>query len=281
MEQFIKNVLTLILFFNLSTTFSQENKVDNLNKKFQFNAIVELGFLNVFDHKVQFGNSGTYFDYRRDGGQDILFPVSRLSLEFKSGRSTFYLLYQPLRLESQVLLKNDLLVDNALFSAGSSVKLLYNFPFYRFSYTCELFPNLPKFNFALGASIQIRNAIISFESADGSIFRTNRNVGIVPALKIKTNYHFNDRFYTEIEADGIYAPVSYLNGSDNEVVGAILDASLRGCVSIVDHVDGFLNMRYLGGGAVGTSDNMDGPGDGYVRNWLHFGTVTVGFKYKF
>jgi len=56
---------------------------------------------------------------------------------------------------------------------------------------------------------------------------------------------------------------------------------LRAGVSIVDHVDGFLNLRYLGGGAVGTSDNDDGPGDGYVRNWLHFGTVTVGFKYKF
>ena len=281
MKKFIKNALTLILIFTLSTTFGQENRADSLSKKFQFNAIAELGFLNVFDHKVQFSNSGTYFDYDRDGGQDVLFPVSRLSLELKSDRNTFYLLYQPLRLESQVLLKNDLLVDNALFIAGSSVKLLYNFPFYRFSYTRELFPNRPKFNFALGASVQIRNATISFESADGSIFRTNRDVGIVPALKLKTNYHFNKRLYAEIEADGIYAPVSYLNGSNNEVVGAILDASLRGGVSIVDHVDCFLNFRYLGGGAVGTSDNIDGPGDGYVRNWLHFGTVTVGFKYQF
>jgi hypothetical protein len=281
MKKFIKNALTLIFFFTLSTSFGQDIKADSLKKKIQFNAIAELGFLNVFDHKVQFGTFGTYFDYSKDGGQDVLFPVSRLSLELESNRNTFYLLYQPLRLESQVLLKNDLMVDNALFVAGSSVKLLYSFPFYRFSYTRELFPNRPKFNFAFGGSIQIRNATISFESADGSVFRTNRDVGIVPALKFKTNYHFNDRFYAEIEADGIYAPISYLNGSSNEVVGAILDASLRGGVSIVDHVDGFLNLRYLGGGAVGTSDNNDGPGDGYVRNWLHFGTVTVGFKYKF
>lgn len=281
MKHFIKNALTIIFFLNLSATFGQVDKADNKNKKIQFNAIAELGFLNVFDHKIQFSNSGTNFDYRKDGGQDVLFPVSRLSLELESNRNTFYLLYQPLRIESQVLLKNDLIVDNELFISGSSVKLLYSFPFYRFSYTRELFPNRPKFNFALGGSIQLRNATISFESADGSIYRTNRDVGIVPALKLKTNYHFNDRFYAEIEADGIYAPVSYLNGSDNEVVGAILDASLRAGVSIVDHVDGFLNLRYLGGGAVGTSDNDDGPGDGYVRNWLHFGTVTVGFKYKF
>ncbi len=79
----------------------------------------------------------------------------------------------------------------------------------------------------------------------------------------------------------MYAPVSYLNGSDNEVVGAILDASLRTGVKITDQVTGFLNLRYLGGGAVGTSDDVDGPGDGYVRNWLHFGTTSAGFKYTF
>jgi len=201
MKHFIKNALTIIFFLNLSATFGQVDKAGNKNKKFQFNAIAELGFLNVFDHKIQFSNSGTNFDYRKDGGQDVLFPVSRLSLELESNRNTFYLLYQPLRIESQVLLKNDLIVDNELFISGSSVKLLYSFPFYRFSYTRELFPNRPKFNFALGGSIQLRNATISFESADGSIYRTNRDVGIVPALKLKTNYHFNDWFYAEIEAD--------------------------------------------------------------------------------
>ena len=281
MAHFIKSALLFTFIFSEYAAYSQEGKADTVAKKFQFTAIAELGFLSVLDHKIQFGNSGTYFDYRKEGGQDVLFPVSRLSLEFKAGRNTFYLLYQPLRIESQVLLENDLIIDDELFIKGSSVKLLYSFPFYRFSYTRELFPNRPKFNFALGASIQIRNAIISFESTDGSLFRTNRDVGLVPALKLKTNYQLNDRFYAEIEADGIYAPISYLNGSDNEVVGAILDASLRGGAHIGDHVDGFLNLRYLGGGAVGTSDKTDGPGDGYVRNWLHFGTVTVGFNYHF
>jgi len=273
----IQNLLLCTVFLMTSNTIAQTD----FNDKFKFSGVAELGFLNVYDHKIQFSNSGTYFDYRRDGGQDVLFPVSRLSLELQSDRSTFYLLYQPLRLESQVYLENDLVVDEAVFAAGSAVKLLYNFPFYRASYTRELFPNKPKFNFALGATIQIRNATISFESLDGSIYRTNRDVGIVPAIKMRTNYHFNDRLYAEFEADGMYAPVSYLNGSDNEVVGAILDASLRTGVKITDQVTGFLNLRYLGGGAVGTSDDVDGPGDGYVRNWLHFGTTSAGFKYTF
>lgn len=269
-----------VLFLCSNLIFAQENS-QSLDEKLEFSAIAELGFVSVFDHKIQFSQSGTYFDYKRDGGQDVLFLVGRLSLELRSDRSTFYLLYQPLRLRSQVYLEEDLIVDQAVFAAGTGVNLLYNFPFYRFSYTRELAPNKPNFNFAMGASIQIRNATISFESMDGSIFRTNRDVGIVPALKLRTNYHFSDRFYLEVEADGIYAPVSYLNGSDNEVVGAILDASLRSSNQLIDHVEGFLNLRYLGGGAVGTSDNIDGPGDGYVRNWLHFGTVTAGAKYTF
>ena len=279
MSKFFYSKLILFTVFSTSLSFSQEQA--SFDEKYQFSGVAELGFLSVLDHKIQFSNNGTYFDYRKDGGQDVLFPVSRLSLELKSKRSTFFLLYQPLRLSSQVYLTEDLIVDDALFQSGSSVKLLYNFPFYRFSYTRELFPNKPNFNFALGGTVQIRNATISFESSDGSIFRTNRDVGIVPAIKLKTSYQFTERFYTEIEADGIYAPVSYLNGSDNEVVGAILDASIRSGVKINNQVDSFLNLRYLGGGAVGTSDNTDGPGDGYVKNWLHFLTVSVGCKYTF
>ena len=127
----------------------------------------------------------------------------------------------------------------------------------------------------------MRNTTISFESLDGTRFRTNRDLGVVPALKIRSRYLFNDKAYGELEADGIYTPVSYLNGSTTEIVGAILDASLRGGLKLTKEVDGFLNLRYLGGGAVGTSNNPTGPSDGYVKNWLHFGAVTAGFAYSF
>lgn len=186
-----------------------------------------------------------------------------------------------MRIETQVRLKEDLVVDELVFPANSSVKLLYNFPFYRFSYLREVMPNNEKWSLGLGGTVQFRNATISFESSDGSRFRSNRDLGIVPALKVRSRYQINDRAYGELEADGIYAPVSYLNGSNSEVVGAILDASLRGGLKITNEVDAFLNLRYLGGGAVGTSKNPAGPSDGYVKNWLHFGTVTAGFAYSF
>lgn len=248
----------------------------------RFRAVAELGFLGVLDHKVQFGNAGTYFDYREDGGQDVLFPVSRFSVELDVGeRNTFVLLYQPLRLETEVLLREDLIVDDLVYPAGSGVRLLYNFPFYRVSYLRELLPDNERFALGIGASLQLRNATISFESLDGTRFRTNRDVGPVPALKVRGRAGLGERWDLALEADGIYAPISYLNGSDNEVTGAILDASLRAGVRLADPVRAFLNVRYLGGGAVGTSDNPEPPSDGYVKNGLHFATVSVGFAYAF
>jgi hypothetical protein len=275
----MKNFLLLLAL--LLTSFTAWAQSADNPKNFQLTGNVELGFLAVADHRIQFSNSGTEFNYRQDGGQDVLFPVSRLSLDAKFGKkNTFYLLYQPLRLESTVLLQEDLIVDDLTFPANTGVNLLYNFPFYRLSYTRELFAERERFGLAVGGTIQIRNATISFESLDGTLYRTNRDVGIVPALKIKSYTYLSDRIFAELEADGIYAPVSYLNGSDNEVVGAILDASLRLGVEFDEPVRSFLNVRYLGGGAVGTSD-IDGPGDGYVSNWLNFITVTAGFSYTF
>ena len=273
-------VFLLISSFGIAQAPSLEYKSKDKNLKLR--GVAELGFLAVLKHQIQFSNSGTYIDYIQDGGQDVLFPVSRISLELEiKERHTITFLYQPLRLESTNLLPRDLIIDDLLFPAGTSVNFLYNFPFFRISYMKELAPNNEKFDFALGASLQIRNATIAFESTDGSLFRSNRDVGPVPVLKFRTRYNFNRLTYTEIEADGFYAPISYLNGSDNEVVGAILDASLRQGLHINENIGAFLNLRYIGGGAVGTSDDDQGPGDGYVKNWLNFLTVTCGFIYEF
>ena len=145
----LRNLLSLLLFmafgFNTLNSFAQQT---SSNQNFQFRAVAELGFLGVLSNQIQFGKSGTYFAYQKEGGQDVLFPVSRLSLEldFKK-RNRLIFLYQPLKLESQDLLANDLIVNDLVFKAGSNVKMLYNFPFYRLSYLRELLPNNEKFDF--------------------------------------------------------------------------------------------------------------------------------------
>ena len=74
----------------------------------------------------------------------------------------------------------------------------------------------------------------------------------------------------------LHAPIKCLNGGSSDVEGALLDLSVRAGYRVSAAIDVFLNVRYLGGGAEGTSDDDSGPGDGYTSNWLHFLTVSVG-----
>lgn len=258
---------------------SLESECDT--SKIRFRAVAEAGFISVIAHQIQLGQNGTYFNYVKDGGQDVLFPSTRFSIELDlNKKNTFIILYQPLKIETQSLLRNDLVVNGITFPASTGINYLYNFPFYRFSYLRELSTKNENFSLAIGGTLQIRNATISFESTDGMLYTDNRGIGPVPALKLRSKLKLNECFYAEIEADGIYAPVSYLNGSDNEIVGAILDASLRFGAEVNVLTNMFLNIRYLGGGATGTDTGDVWPGDGYVKNWLNFLNISAGFVLK-
>jgi hypothetical protein len=242
---------------------------------YRVRAVAELGFLAVLSHKLQFGQDGTYFDYVKEGGQDNLFAVGRFSLEAELfRRHTLVFLYQPLDIQTSVTLPSDVRIAGAGFPAGTPINLRYGFPFYRASYLYDLAPS-PKHELSIGASLQIRNATIEFASQDGRIFTSNRDVGPVPLLKSRGRFSFDRGAFVGYEVDGIYAPISVLNGSDNEVTGALVDLSLRGGLALPANGEMFLNLRYLGGGAVGQGD-PEPTYDGYTRNWLHFLTVSIG-----
>ncbi len=101
-------------------------------KEIAVTATAEFGFLSVIDHKLQFSENGTYLDYKSDAGQDVLYPISRWSLDAKfNERHSATLLYQPLLIESEEQLSRDLLIDNQLFPAGTPVRFTYGFPFWR------------------------------------------------------------------------------------------------------------------------------------------------------
>lgn len=276
--------LLITLGVLLATTLCWGQEATTLpQKKYEFKAIAEAGFLGVFDHRLQFGRNGTYFDYVEQGGQDNLFFNTRFSMELNFGKkrkNTLILLYQPLEINTQVVLREDTQFDNLLFPQGTNLNTQYSFPFYRLSYLGRIVKAGP-FELAIGASLQIRNVIIKFESSDGSLLKISRNVGFVPILKFRTAYHFSKSLWLELEADGFYAPISYLNGDDNNVVGAVLDASIRQNIRLMDKVHTFVSFRYIGGGSEGTSDDLTEILDGYTVNWLHFFTITGGFAYTF
>lgn len=262
-----------VLFIAAGSGYSEQIKRPSIGIK----AVAELGTLVPIAHTVQFDKTGTVFDYVNEGGQDNLFLFSRISLEMAiDGKYTVILLYQPLNLETAVVLQNDLSLDKQVFPAGTPMDLRYGFDFYRVSYLYDFWHRDPDRELAVGGSLQLRNATIDFTSADGTMRRTNRNVGPVPLVKFRIKHTFDTGWWIGGEIDAIYAPVKYLNGSNTDVVGALLDANFRVGLPINEYSSTFLNLRYLGGGAEGTSQNKPGPGDGFTANWLHFLTLSAG-----
>lgn len=274
------SVFLLIAAAHAVTPDSAESLLNPTDRSARVRLHAEIGSLAPLAHTIQFDQDGTEFDYLKDGGQDNLFLFARVSADLDLGaRHSVVLLYQPLNLESTVRLERALVVDEAVFAAGTPMRLRYGFDFTRASWLYDLQKD-PERELGLGLSLQLRNAVIDFQAVDGSEQRSTRNIGPVPILKVRTRQPWGERGYWGVEADGFYAPVSYLNGDNNEVVGAILDASARGGLELANGIDAFVNLRYIGGGAEGVSDNRPGPGDGYTRNWLHLAALSLGFTVR-
>lgn len=238
-------------------------------------ANAEFGFVGVLDHFIQLGRDGSRIDYRRDGAQDTLFPFARLSVDLDINRRHFItLLYQPLQFDTRETLSRDLRIDGATFAAGTPVNFRYGFPFYRAGWAYNVLTG-PGRELTFGVALQIRNATIDFETRDGRTLRSRSDVGPVPLLRAHGRFPISSTGFFAFDIDGFYAPISVLNGSDNEVVGAILDASVRVGWRVRPHVDLFINARYIGGGATGQG-TPDPTSDGYQSNWLNFFALSLG-----
>ncbi len=254
------------------------SELANEQRPVRLHASVELGALDPLYHRIQFGRTGTEFDYVDDGGQDVLFPFARLSLRLELSRHRVELLYQPIELETRVTLAEPLTVDGLTFAAETPVDLQYGFPFYRASYLYAVVSR-PSGELALGAGLQVRDATITFTSADGAQRRSNRDVGPVPLLEAMFRQELGAGWFWGAEVSGFYAPIKYLNGGDSDVVGAIVDASVRAGYRLSPTLLSYFNVRWIGGGAEGTSE-PDDFGDGYNENWLHFLSVSVGVQFE-
>lgn len=238
----------------------------------------ELGFVGVLMHKIQFGQAGTRFDFREEGGQSTLFPFVRFTGEWEvKKRHSFVFLIQPLKLRSTATAVRDVRVDDVVFAAGTPMRLSYDFGFYRFSYLFDFFKD-PEQELAIGLSLQLRNAAIDFASSDGAQQVSNRNLGVVPILKLRGRYTWKRHgVWLGGEIDGFYASGRIVTGSRNDFVGAIVDASTRVGFWIPRAGDAFVNVRYVGGGARGTEEDDQRPGDdGFTDNWLHTMALSVG-----
>lgn len=258
------------------TSFSFNNPKNPV----KFYGVVELGFIGVLKHRIQLSESGTEFDYVKEGGQDVLFFFARLSAELRIlKRHAIIFLYQPINIETQAVLNRDVVVDDLTFPEGTPLDLRYGFDFYRLSYLYDFFKD-PDIELAVGLSMQIRVAAISFTSADGLLRRARDDIGPVPVIKVRFRYTFKPGIWLGFEGDGFWASGRIITGSNNDFEGAILDASLRLGFNLTNFLETFVNVRYLGGGARGTDKDFEGPGDGYTNNWLHTMSLSLGFGFK-
>lgn len=238
---------------------------------------VDAGFLAVLQHDIQQGQPGTTFDYREEGGQDVLFAVRRFVLGVElAERHRITFLYQPLELRTRTRLQRDILIEGVSYTSGEDLALSYGFPFYRAGYEYAAWQDT-RTRLGIGGALQIRNATIEFITTTGERLVSERDVGLVPLLHASFWRRLGGPYWLELEADGIYAPVKYLNGNDNGVEGALLDFNARLGMDIGEHVAPFLNLRYLGGGAEGSSD---GTPANYNSNWLQFFIVSLGIEVR-
>ncbi len=264
-----------------TTPVAKDSVLNKAKRPYAVHLSAELGNVAVLSHRIQFSKSGTMIDYVDEGGQDNLFLYARLQSELSLGdRHSVVLLYQPLNLVTKARLSRDLVVDGARFDKGSGMQFRYGFDYYRVSYLYDLQED-PERELALGLSLQIRNATIEFESLNGNTFRANRDIGPVPVLKLRTRQPLGAKgAWWGYEVDGFYAPIKYINGSGTDVVGAIVDTSAKVGVPLSMGTDVFANLRYVGGGAEGTSDDNLPPADGWVENWIHLLAFSVGVQLR-
>lgn len=253
---------------------------------YQLGLNYELGFVKVLKHTLQIGKGSTNFDYVRQGGQEILFPFQRLSLDLSlAKRHSLTFLYQPLTIETETRLKEAVTIDDITFDPETTpgLTLKYGFPFWRLSYLYHLFP-IRGLDLGLGISLQLRNASIVFKGTDGTGLTVSQNLGPVPILKLKARYDFASGPFIATEVDGFYASSRFFNGADFEFEGSILDASLRGGIRLKNSLDAFANIRVLGGSAAGTSEypreNWSDSVSNHTANYLTTLTMTFGFTMR-
>ena len=252
----------------------------------------ELGFVGVVHHVLQYGEDADTFDYVTEGGQDILFPYSRLRVDVGIGQRRRHfvgLLYQPLTFETVTQFEKTKTIDTETFEEGQVVDLVYSFDFWRGTYEYRLIDS-ERWTVDAGLSLQIRNASIRFQSEDQNTNEeelvVSQGTGPVPALRAQARYTLASGIWLESEIDGFYASNAFVNGAQYPFKGWIWDAALSAGARVHPTAESYVSLRSIGGGAEGTAtderetwtESKAGGDERYTRNELTTFAVSVGVR---
>ncbi len=227
----------------------------------------ETGPAAIFQNDGRYGPTGTEYTADDINQRANLYRTQRIALEARLGeRHGLILLWAPFDITTRATLTRDLDFRGTVFPAGTAVDSRYLFEGYRASYLYRLV-NRERFSWDIGASVQIRNALVDLSAVDGSRYVKESDIGVVGAFKTRLRYTLPSRLWAGLEADALstFGLLGNTTGGIYDValtLGLPLDA--KGDVNV------YARLRLLGGGAdVKRRD---------IYNWGNFGFALVGVQ---
>ena len=227
----------------------------------------ETGPAYIFQNDGRYGATGTDHEADDINQKANLYRTQRLSLEARLGqRHGLILLYAPFDITTRATLPKDIDFRGTLFPAGSVVDSRYLFEGYRGSYLYRLV-NRERFTWDIGASVQIRNALVALGTVDGSRYVKESDIGVVGALKTRLRYELPSRVWAGLEADAL-STFGLLGNTTGGIYDVALTLGLP--MNAKGDVHAYARLRLLGGGAdVRRRD---------IYNWGNFGFALVGMQ---
>lgn len=282
--------LVTLLLVALPLSAQDYPRLNDGDSALQVEPEAEIGFLKVFYHQIKIGEEGTQFDYVEQGGQEILYPYKRFAVNIDIGERNYVkLLYQPLSLETRTRVdEGPIRFDDVTYGEDTGLNLTYGFDFYRATYLFNAVAN-HSWTVGLGASLQLRNASIAFESTNGENFLITQNLGPVPIIATRTQYEPQrgalEGAFFELEAEGFYATNAFINGADYEFTGSIFDVGLTAGYEANPATELYVTLRAVGGGGAGTRppdarEFWTESRDGFTDNFLTLGALSIGARLK-
>jgi hypothetical protein len=224
----------------------------------QANIDIESGAIFTGYNNVRIpGNTGTLFSLRN--GLDA---KPNAFIRIRSGytikrRHTVSLLYAPLFLKSNGIIKKQIDFQGVTFPSNSDLYATYKFNSYRITYRYDIVKR-SKIEFGLGFTAKIRDAEIALNTSNLSA--SKKNVGYVPIINFRLNWKLNHKIGVLFEGDALIASQ-----------GRAEDVSLSGTYNITDQYLIRLGYRMLEGGA----DNSG------VYNFALIHYASAGLSYSF
>jgi len=227
----------------------------------------ETGPAYIFQNDGRYGPTGT--DYEADdlNQKSTLYRSQRIALEARLGeRHGLILLYAPFDVTTRATLPKDIDFRGTVFPTGSVVDSRYLFEGYRASYLYRLI-NRERFSWDIGASVQIRNALVSLGAVDGTRYAKESDIGVVGAFKTRLRYELPSGVWAGLEADALST-----FGLLGNTTGGIYDVALTLGVPLSTQrdVNAYARLRLLGGGA--DVQRRD------IYNWGNFGFAVIGVQ---